>query len=346
MPGKLFAFMMGTSLLFFGWILHSFFSDQSPTLSWEIKQLMRQMIIDVRQSLNASDASMKQQAAIENAISSTFQRAVRPQFRLLEHAILESNANVSMSSHQGILPYVPFFLRSSLCVNPPGCKTMVRKRRMETTCSITQEILRRQIPGALVETGVAGGGMSAMMLKLMHYYSEVYPSVPHRTLYCADSWLGLQPSHPVDVDGFAKGNFFVSWEDFQDCMRNVSLPDSVVLRGFIKDTITDTVQQQIGSIAFLRIDVDMYQPTLESLELLYPLLVKGGVVYVDDYGEFVQCRTAVDEYRRRFGITDRMYKTYENCRNGQSQSAFWIKDDKWAPSMGPATVFPCSDFWP
>jgi O-methyltransferase len=51
-------------------------------------------------------------------------------------------------------------------------------------------------------------------------------------------------------------------------------------------------------LAFISIDVDLYEPTLESLKHLFPKLMTGGIVYLDDYGykTFPGARIAVDEY--------------------------------------------------
>ncbi len=49
-------------------------------------------------------------------------------------------------------------------------------------------------------------------------------------------------------------------------------------------------------ISFLNIDVDIYEPSKVILELLYPRVVKGGVVLLDDYGFFAGETQAADEY--------------------------------------------------
>jgi len=50
--------------------------------------------------------------------------------------------------------------------------------------------------------------------------------------------------------------------------------------------------------AFVHIDVDLYEPTRDSVEFFYPRLVSGGVIICDDYG-FATCpgaKKACDEY--------------------------------------------------
>jgi hypothetical protein len=66
---------------------------------------------------------------------------------------------------------------------------------------------------------------------------------------------------------------------------------------FIKGLVEDTIPQtQIESIALLRLDTDWFSSTKFELETLYPKLVKGGVLIIDDYGHWEGCKKAVDEY--------------------------------------------------
>lgn len=50
--------------------------------------------------------------------------------------------------------------------------------------------------------------------------------------------------------------------------------------------------------SLVHIDVDLYEPTRDSLEFFYPRMAPGGVVVIDDYGSaiFPGAKTAVDEY--------------------------------------------------
>jgi hypothetical protein len=46
----------------------------------------------------------------------------------------------------------------------------------------------------------------------------------------------------------------------------------------------------------LRLDTDWYASTRHELVHLYPLLVLGGVIIIDDYGHLQGARKAADEY--------------------------------------------------
>ena len=46
----------------------------------------------------------------------------------------------------------------------------------------------------------------------------------------------------------------------------------------------------------MRLDTDWYESTQHELNHLFPRLVKGGVLIIDDYGTWEGSRSAVDEY--------------------------------------------------
>ena len=49
-------------------------------------------------------------------------------------------------------------------------------------------------------------------------------------------------------------------------------------------------------ISLLRLDTDWYESTKIELEILYPLLQKGGILIIDDYGHWGGSKKAVDEF--------------------------------------------------
>tara|TARA_B110000495_G_C22920262_1_gene537630 strand:- start:60 stop:719 length:660 start_codon:yes stop_codon:yes gene_type:complete len=69
----------------------------------------------------------------------------------------------------------------------------------------------------------------------------------------------------------------------------------------IPGDITSTIPKYIKrnpkmKISFLNLDTDIYEPAVTILECLYPKLVKGGILLLDDYGVFPGETKAVDEY--------------------------------------------------
>jgi O-methyltransferase len=54
-------------------------------------------------------------------------------------------------------------------------------------------------------------------------------------------------------------------------------------------------------IALLRLDTDWYESTRHELEHLYPRVVSGGVLIIDDYGWWQGSHDATEEFLRETG---------------------------------------------
>jgi O-methyltransferase len=61
------------------------------------------------------------------------------------------------------------------------------------------------------------------------------------------------------------------------------------------------------------------------LNALYTKVVRGGFIYVDDYGAFNGCNRAVEEFRRAKGITEPFVKVYEDASNTTFEAIWWQK---------------------
>jgi O-methyltransferase len=68
------------------------------------------------------------------------------------------------------------------------------------------------------------------------------------------------------------------------------------VEGLVEETLGKT---ETGDLALLRLDTDYYSSTAVEYDVLYPRLVSGGVLIVDDYGMFQGSRRATDEYLAR-----------------------------------------------
>lgn len=64
-----------------------------------------------------------------------------------------------------------------------------------------------------------------------------------------------------------------------------------LIEGLFQDTIRPD-----GPVALAHIDGDWYDSVKVCLEQIWPRLVVGGVVVIDDYDDWSGCRTAVDEF--------------------------------------------------
>jgi hypothetical protein len=74
-----------------------------------------------------------------------------------------------------------------------------------------------------------------------------------------------------------------------------------IVKGWFQDSLPQW-KEKIGPIAVLRLDGDWYESTRTCLENLFDLVVPGGVVIIDDYGYFVGCQKAVNEFLAARGL--------------------------------------------
>jgi len=75
----------------------------------------------------------------------------------------------------------------------------------------------------------------------------------------------------------------------------------------IEGDITKTVPEYVShhpemKISLLNLDVDIYEPSVTILENLYPKVVSGGIIILDDYGRFPGETKAVDDFLKNKNI--------------------------------------------
>ena len=57
-----------------------------------------------------------------------------------------------------------------------------------------------------------------------------------------------------------------------------------------------------NTITLLRLDTDWFESTYHELVHLYPILVKNGVLIIDDYGHWKGAKDATDQYFKEHNI--------------------------------------------
>lgn len=142
------------------------------------------------------------------------------------------------------------------------------------------------VEGDTAECGVHKGAMSFLICKSNE------ASAIERTHFLFDSFEGLSTSDRFDGTHWSRGDLSI---DEETVARNLAGCRVQLMRGWIPARFPEVADR---TFAFVHIDVDLYQPTLDSLEFFYPRLGKGGIIVIDDYG-FLTCpgaTKACDEY--------------------------------------------------
>jgi len=184
--------------------------------------------------------------------------------------------------------------------------TMTSGPRVVALCEAVQYVIDARVPGDIVECGVwRGGSMMAIARTLVQRGDWT------RHLHLFDTFEGMTAPTDKDVSFFGdtaehllntenRSDASSVWciaslEEVRDNMESTGFPAAQIhcIKGRVEDTIPEHAPP---TIALLRLDTDWYESTRHELEHLYPRLVTGGVLILDDYGHWQGARKAVDEY--------------------------------------------------
>jgi O-methyltransferase len=166
-------------------------------------------------------------------------------------------------------------------------------------CYVLYILLKQalNIDADVVECGVYKGGTAAMIARIMA------ESAGSKKLYLFDTFSGM-PETDKESDLPMEGDFADT--SAEDVERFVNEPEiAVIKKGLIPETF---VGLESHRFAFAHIDVVIYKSVIDSLKFIWPRLLSGGFIVLDDYG-FASCagaRQAVDQF---FSNT----KTYPLC---------------------------------
>jgi O-methyltransferase len=150
--------------------------------------------------------------------------------------------------------------------------------------------LTSNVRGDTAECGVYKGCSSYAILESNSH--SLFPRWHH----VFDSFEGL--SSPSDKDGDAYWTFGDLSIDEAVVKQNLADFNKLSLyKGWIPSRFAEVSDRWFS---FIHVDVDLYQPTLDSLAFFYDRLSDGGIFLCDDYG-FDTCpgaTAAVDEFLR------------------------------------------------
>jgi hypothetical protein len=178
--------------------------------------------------------------------------------------------------------------------------TMASPSRLVATIAACKYALT--LEGDFVECGVWRGGNS-IAARLI--FDEARSG---KLVWLFDTFAGMTAPTAEDTTSFSEKPAAETFRERQaddhnewcyasleDVQRN--FPTSLERVRFVKGDVIETLKGELPEkIAVLRLDTDFYESTKAELEALYPRLVKGGVLIIDDYGHWDGARRAVDEY--------------------------------------------------
>lgn len=194
-----------------------------------------------------------------------------------------------------------------------GKFSMTGSIRMWALIQSMKHIRHNKINGDFVECGVWKGGNLALMRRFCDYHKI------EKCIFGYDTFDGMSEPTLEDVDlhgvyasdamrkspkneAITNIHAYAGLQQVEENLRTLNSFEGVrLIKGKVEESlvIPENLPQQIS---ILRLDTDWYESTKIELDVLFPRLVKGGILIIDDYGHFKGAQKAVDDYFRNQNI--------------------------------------------
>ena len=161
--------------------------------------------------------------------------------------------------------------------------------RRDMLVLLLRTIVEKNIEGDTAELGVYKGSTA----KLIHYY------MPERRLHLFDTFEGFTGRGAAAEK--ANTDYSILESHFSDtsleCVKAYISPKNgnvSYYKGYFPESVPENLKQL--KFAFVHLDADLYEPTLEGLKFFYPRMSTRGMIVVHDYNAWPGARKAVDDF--------------------------------------------------
>ena len=183
-----------------------------------------------------------------------------------------------------------------------GITPLLRRDRFFSLVQLFRQTL--PLAGMVAECGCFRGLSSYLLCSTLKRGDAAFDGHGYRIF---DSFAGLsapQPQDAIDGEGAGvvrlrhmtrPGNFAASLDSVKSALS--AFPHIEYFPGWIPAAFP---HEERVRYRFVHVDVDVYQPTRDSIEYFYPRLVAGGMIVCDDYN-WPGARKAIEEVCARVG---------------------------------------------
>lgn len=131
--------------------------------------------------------------------------------------------------------------------------------------------MAHDVPGDTAEAGGYTGASSWLICRA---------NAGQKEHHIFDSFEGLSEPSPLDGTHWKKNALAADEETLHENLQEFAGAYRVY-KGWIPSRFADVGERRF---AFVHVDVDLYQPTKDSLEFFYPRMNTGAILVCDDYG--------------------------------------------------------------
>lgn len=143
-----------------------------------------------------------------------------------------------------------------------------------------------ELPGDSAECGVFKGASSFLICKANLISSS------NNVHHIFDSFKGLSEPKLIDGTFWKSGDLSSSLNDVKMNLADFDEHRLKFYPGWIPERFIDIHKKEFR---FVHIDVDLYEPTRDSLAFFYERIITGGIILCDDYG-FTSCPGATKAF--------------------------------------------------
>lgn len=183
--------------------------------------------------------------------------------------------------------------------------TYLSIKKLASISNTCQSIEAAKLSGIYLEAGCALGGSAILIANQKKnerplYIYDVFGVIPPPTFEDTqdvhDRYRTILEGKSEGIDGdeyygYQPNLYEVVLSNLKNFGINSETQSVTLIKGLIQDTMN--INQ---SVAFAHVDVDWYEPVLTCLKRIFPKLVVGGSIILDDYHDWGGCRKATDEF--------------------------------------------------
>lgn len=183
--------------------------------------------------------------------------------------------------------------------------TYLSDEKLVSLLATCHSIERKGLAGIFIEAGCALGGSSALIsrskdqdraFRIYDVFGMIPPPTDEDSQDVHDRYATILEGKSAGIGG---DEYYGYKENLYETVKQnlesfgIRLDHSHVslIKGLIQETMA--IDQPV---ALAHIDVDWYEPVMTSLQRIFPRLVVGGSMILDDYYDWGGCRKAADEY--------------------------------------------------
>ena len=152
--------------------------------------------------------------------------------------------------------------------------SLVDEMRLYELWQLTGELA--SVPGDIIEVGVWRGGSGCLIAAQSQRTSS------DARIYLCDTFKGVVKAGAEDPIYSGGEHSDTSPELVRSLARHLALANVEILTGIFPEETSSAVEARQFKLCHL--DVDVYESTRAAAEWIWPRLVEGGIIVVDDYG--------------------------------------------------------------